>query len=157
MPQNLREKFQNNRLEAANKYLSNIADNFEEKMTNPRIVDAHSPNAFVYFDDPCLRSVTKAEVFQMEGFEKLKRVCSAPAVDMAIGPNVYDCKYLFTAMHALPIYVAKSYAESGFLNAEKTNAKKVTPMRRAWNRLTGRRQNPPRVTTTVLTPGPGLT
>ena len=148
MTQNYREELKNARLEAASKYLSDIADNFKTQINTAAISNPTLKNACAIFGDDCLKKVSKKELLQLEGFKKLRDVCADPAIDMALGPIAYDLINLADApAYAMCIYVAKPYAESGFLEAAKEmqkqekaqlkreNKKKPGRLRRAFAHL----------------------
>jgi hypothetical protein len=111
-------------LEAANKFLNSLADDFtaklEGKIARGEVLDpqpgedraAYGP--VVVFKDLSLTKVTLGEVRKMDGYARLKEICSRPDVDLCLGAprfgKMHDDSH--EAFKELRVYISRPYSHS---------------------------------------------
>jgi len=82
-PKSLREEFTNQRIEAANQYLINLADNLKEELKKGKI-QYTKEEAHMDFETEALKHVTMAEIRQTEGYARLNAICARPEIDLCL-------------------------------------------------------------------------
>ena len=160
-PKSLREEFVNKRIAVADKYLNELADNFEERLKKAplekcflRINGYNIVERCAVFAAEALAEVTEKEAHGTQGYARLKEICARPEVDMCLGvPANTDDAFSSYPKKAIVIFVERPYADSKEaanirlaaerLAGEQKDAARKGFFKRIFSRKNPRRSDPP--------------